>query len=507
LSHEAFQEYNVVLKDFSKVDVAFGLCYPSTYRSGMTGLAIHLFYSALNNRDDTSCERYFRYDTKSPANSVESGRPLRDNHIIGFSLIYEENIIELIQMLEKGKIPVGQAERTDDDPIVLVGGPVVSANPEPYVDFIDAFVIGEGDLVIHEIVDIITNSASRKDAIESLADVEGVYVPSIPQEKITRLIMKDLNSLFHPTAQVIADVEKGSKLESVFGRSLLVEVSRGCGHSCKFCLVGHICRPRRTRSIPMLKSIIEKGVRETPVRKISLVASSLGDLDNLEALASWIIDQDFQLSTPSVRADRATPKLLKIMKKAGQRTLTIAPETGSSRLRKEMGKGLDDEGIFNAARYARDAEIRFLKAYFIIGLPGETEGDILAIGEMVKKLASETGMRITVSVNPFIPKAHTRWEREAQPTLEVLRSKIRVVEQSLHNIPRVRMETLDPRSARVQAALSVGDRSIGKVIRVAASHGGLGGWRRAERETGVKFFEIANNSSRKSGPLPWKTIG
>ncbi|MDF1540039.1 MAG: radical SAM protein [Candidatus Thorarchaeota archaeon] len=506
MPNEAFREYNAVLKDFSKIDIAFGLCYPSTYRSGMTGLAIHLFYSALNNRDDTSCERYFRYDTKSPANSVESGRPLRDNHIVGFSLTYEENIIELVQMLEKGGIPVGQSERTDDDPIVLVGGPVVSANPEPYVDFIDAFVIGEGDIVIHKIVDVVGNAESRRDAIESLAEIEGVYVPSIPQNKIVRLIMKDFDSLFHPTAQVVADVEEGSKLESVFGQSLLVEVSRGCGHSCKFCLVGHICRPRRTRSISKLKAIIEKGVQETPVKKVSLIASSLGDLDNLEELASWVIDQDLQLSTPSVRADRVTPNLLKIMKKAGQRTLTIAPETGSSRLRKEMGKGLDDEGIFSAVRYAHEADIGSLKTYFIIGLPGETEEDVLAIGKMVKKLALETGMRITVNVNPFIPKAHTRWEREAQPTLEVLRSKIKIIQQSLHNVPRVRIETLDPRNARVQAALSVGDRSIGRVIRVAASYGGLSGWRRAERETGVRFFEIANDSSRKSEPLPWKSI-
>lgn len=507
MPYEAFREFNVVMKDFSKVDVAFGLCYPSTYRSGMTGLAIHLFYSILNDRTDTSCERYFRYDTRSPANSVESGRLLRDNHIIGFSLTYEEDIIGLIQMLEKGRIPIEQAERSDDDPIVLVGGPVVSANPEPYVDFVDAFVIGEGDLVIHEIIDASTSASSRSEAIENLSEIKGVYVPTIAQDRITRLIMKDIDALFHPTSQVIPDVKEGSKLEPVFGQSLLVEVSRGCGHSCKFCLVGHICRPRRTRSISTLKSIIEKGIQETPVRKISLIASSLGDLDNLEELALWILDQGLELSTPSVRADRVTKRLLEIMKKAGQRTLTIAPETGSLRLRKMMGKGLDDEDIFNAARYARDVGIQSLKAYFIIGLPDETDDDVLAIGNMVKALATETGMKITANVNPFIPKAHTRWEGEAQPTLEVLRSRIKLIEQSLHNVPKVRLESLDPRSARVQAALSVGDRSIGKVIKIAAKYGGLGGWRRAERETGIKFFEIANDTSRKNKPLPWKIIG
>ncbi|MHA1907888.1 MAG: B12-binding domain-containing radical SAM protein [Candidatus Thorarchaeota archaeon] len=506
MPYDWFREYNAIQKDFNKVDILFGLCYPSTYRAGMTGLAIHLFYSALNKREDTSCERYFRYDTQSPVMSVESGRPLQNNHVVGFSLTYEEDILGLVQMLEMGKIPERVVDRGDDDPIVLVGGPAVSANPEPYVDFVDAFVIGEGDLVIHEIVDIIAAADSRKDALDNLADVDGVYVPAVPQDGVSRLIMPDLDKLFHPIAQVVADVEDGSKLKSVFGASLLVEVSRGCGHSCKFCLVGHICRPRRVRSIRKLQEIIDEGTEATPVRKISLIASSLGDLDNLEDLASWIIEKGLQLSTPSLRADRVTPNLLNLLHKGGQRTLTIAPETGSSELRKKMGKGLSDEAIFNAAQLAKDSGFKSIKNYFIIGLPDETEGDLLALGSMVKKIAEQTDLKTIASVNPFIPKAHTRWEREPQPALESLRTKIKLVKESLHNVPRTIVEALDPRSARIQAALSIGDRSLGEVIRVAAQHGGFGGWRRAEKETGVKFFEIANNKERLAGNLPWNFI-
>ena len=506
MPQEAFREHNTILKDSRKVNQLFGLCYPSTYRAGMSGLAIHLFYSALNNREDTSCERYFRYDTKSPAMSLESGRPLLNNHVVGFSLTYEEDILGLVQMLELGKIPQRVDDREFDDPIVLVGGPAVSANPEPYVDFVDAFVIGEGDLVIHEIVNNIATAKSRKDALENLADIDGVYVPAVPQDSVSRLIMPDLDELFHPVAQVIADVKDGSTLKPVFGASLLVEVSRGCGHSCKFCLVGHICRPRRVRSIRKLQSIIEEGLEATPVRKISLIASSLGDLDNLEELASWIIEKDLQLSTPSLRADRVTPNLLKILKMGGQKTLTIAPETGSSELRRKMGKGLTDEAIFDAAQAAKDTGFKSIKAYFIIGLPDETDEDVLALGEMVKQIAEQTGLRTIASVNPFIPKAHTRWEREAQPSLEKLRARIKLVEKSLHNVPRTIVETLDPRSARIQASLSIGDRSLGAVIMVAAEYGGFGGWRRAEKETGVKFFEIANDKDRLAGNLPWKFI-
>jgi radical SAM superfamily enzyme YgiQ (UPF0313 family) len=345
LSKTRLREHNAVVKDLRKVSVLVGYCYPSTYRVGMTGLATHLFYALLNSRSDVSCERYFRFDVPSAVQSLETSRPLSDNHIAAFSLTWEEDIINLIQMLELGSIAVEAKDRAEESPIVLVGGPVVSSNPEPYVDFVDAFVIGEGDLVIHDIIDAVRDSSSRSNALQSLSEIPGVYVPTTEPSSVVRIIIDDLDSLAYPTSQIIPDVLDGSQLEPVFGRSFLTEVTRGCGHSCKFCLIGHICRPRRTRSLDRLKEIIEQGLESSPVNKVSLIGSSLGDHDSLEDLANWIVKKGVEISAPSLRADSVTVDLLRAFVNGGQRTLTIAPEAGSPELRRVMGKGLDDEDI------------------------------------------------------------------------------------------------------------------------------------------------------------------
>ena len=506
MSPNILKEFNITVKDSSNVDVLFGYCYPSTYRAGMTGLALHIFYAILNSREDTSCERYFRYDASSPALSVESRRPLKANHIIGFSLTYEEDIINLIQMLESGNIPILAKGRTEEDPLVVVGGPVITANPEPFVDFVDAFVIGEGDLVIHEIVDAVAAGSSRTEVLSQFADLIGVYVPTIPKPKIERNIIADLDSLTYPVSQIVPDVPEGSRLEPVFGKSFLLEVTRGCGHSCRFCLIGHICQPRRTRTLGRLKDLVRMGTENTPVSKVSMIGSSLGDLDGLEDLVCWTVDQGLGVSVPSLRADSVSKQLLDCLVKGGQRTLTIAPETGSVELRKSIGKGLKDTDIETAVEIAARAGYNSLKLYFIIGLPGETDDDIKDSADMIVKLAKTSGLKVTASVNPFIPKAQTRWEREPQPPLDELRRRLKLVEKGVKAGSKAKVESLDPRNARIQAALSVGDRSLGKIIQTAAMYGGYGGWRRAEKETGISFLSLANDAERLQNELPWSFL-
>lgn len=472
----------------------------------MTGLALHIFYTLLNSREDTSCERYFRFDTESPAHSVESRRPLKDNHLLGFSLTYEEDIINLVQMLEAGAIPVLAEERSENDPLIIVGGPVVTANPEPYVDFVDAFVIGEGDVVIHEIVDTVIAGHSRSDVLSQLAEIRSIYVPTVPNQRVERAIILDLDSLEYPISQIVPDVPEGSSLEPVFGKSFLLEVTRGCGHSCRFCLIGHVCQPRRTRSLTKLKSLVTMGIENTPAQKVSMIGSSLGDLDGLEELVCWTVDQGLGVSVPSLRADSVTEPLLDCLVRGGQRTLTIAPETGSVELRKAIGKGLKDTDIENAVQTASRAGYNSLKLYFIIGLPGETDADLKDSVDMIAKLAKTSGLKVTASVNPFIPKAQTRWEREPQPSIEELRRRLKLVQKGVKFASKVTVESLDPRNARIQAALSIGGRSLGKVIRAASVYGGYSGWRRAEKETGISFLSVANDAERLHSELPWSFL-
>jgi radical SAM superfamily enzyme YgiQ (UPF0313 family) len=500
------REFNSIVKNASKVDVLFGYCYPSTYRAGMTGLALQILYSALNSRKDTSCERYFRHQTPSPALSIESNRPLRDNHIIGFTLTYEEDILNLIQMLEIGKVPVLAEDRTDDDPIVVVGGPVVSSNPEPYVDFVDAFVIGEGDLVVHNIAEAAKAAGSRDESIMTLARLDGLYVPTAKPSSVKHITVADLDSLEYPVSQVIPDVEEGSKLEPVFGKSFLLEVTRGCGHSCKFCLVGHICQPRRTRSLERLQELVEQGTKQTPVNKVSLIGSSLGDLDRLEELVCWMVSRNVEVSVPSLRADSVSRGLLECLVKGGQRTLTIAPETGSSSLRNSLGKGITDSDIETAVKIAESAGYNSLKLYFIIGLPGETDADVKSTIKMIQDISKSSTMRITASVNPFVPKARTRWGLEPQLEMDILRGMLKQISEELRDLPRVTIETLDLRGARIQAALSIGNRTLGEVIRTAARYGGYGGWRRAEKETGISLLSLASDPERFSKGIPWAYI-
>jgi radical SAM superfamily enzyme YgiQ (UPF0313 family) len=255
-----------------------------------------------------------------------------------------------------------------------------------------------------------------------------------------------------------------------------------------------------------LEQIIRDGISFTLVRKVSLIGSSLGDMDRLHELAGWLLAQGLKMSISSLRADSVTEDLLRVLVSAGQRTLTVAPETGTERLRQQMGKGLSDQDIENAVCLASSAGFKSIKLYFIIGLPGENDSDVLGIAKMVKRFALQTRMKITASVNPFVPKAGTSFEREVQLSVEELRRRTRAIQRALKGVPRVEVESLDPRIARIQASLSIGHRGIGPVIKAASFYGGLGGWRRAERETGIPFHDIAEDDSGRSGVLPWSFL-
>ncbi|MEM2142634.1 MAG: radical SAM protein, partial [Candidatus Thorarchaeota archaeon] len=357
-----------------------------------------------------------------------------------------------------------------------------------------------------EILDAGQDVRDRLGFLEALSDIAGVYVPAKEPTSISRRIVPELDLAFHPTSQIVPIVPDGDVHEPILGKSFLIEVNRGCGHACAFCVVGHICRPRRVRSLKRQLEICEDGLKRTPVGKVAFIGSSVGAVDGLAEIGSMLVHRGVRISVPSLRADSITEELLRTLVEGGQKTLTIAPEVGGQELRYRIRKRISNETFYDVVALASRVGMKFLKAYFIFGLPEESLDDVHEIGRMIARFREIGRMRVTVSLNPFIPKAGTEFERKPQLSLDVLRERMSIVRKSLKHLPGVELEILDPRLARIQAALSVGDRRLGPLIRLAAKYGGLGGWRRAERETGIPFNEIVTGPRRQEDPLPWAFI-
>jgi len=500
-------ELNTIKKDWRRVDLRIAFCYPNIYRAGMTGLTVKLLYALLNAREDVLCERFFIPTLREGWRSLESGQPLSRFNIIAFTLQYEEDYPNVLRMLLESNIPPRRESRRDKDPLIIAGGPCAAGNPEPLADYIDLFVIGDAEPVIDLILDEIISSGRPRRSLEDLACIKGVYVPDI-SEGAERVWVQDLNKAPHPLAQQIPLVEDGSPYMPIFGKAFTVEVVRGCNRSCRFCLIGHICRPKRERSLEKILSIIDEGTRYTPVKKISLIGASLFDYQHLGELCESIVSRGFELSVSSLSPESITERLADSLRMGNQRTVTIAPDAATVKMRSIIGKMMKEEDLMNAAKILLDHEVRQLKMYFMIGLPEETPEDVAAIAKLSKKIA-DLGYgpkSIHLSINPLIPKPHTAFQRIGIASVPYLRECFKIIRRELRNDGRFTISMLDPRHAQIQALLSLGDREIGKIIEFVARHGnGLGTWRRALKEYGINLERyISEKDSEES--LPWEKI-
>jgi len=500
-------ESNVIRKNWRKVDLRIALCYPNVYRAGMTGLPIRLLYALLNSREDIACERFFIPTRNEGLVSLESQRPLKDFDAIAFSLQYEEDYINVIRMLQESGIPAKREDKIGKGPLIIAGGPCATENPEPLADYIDLFVIGEAEPILNELIDKIKGLKNPTKEIEEFAEIDGIYVPEI-RNSPRRVWIENLDDAPHPLAQQVPLVDAKSPYMPIFGKTFAVEVTRGCNRGCKFCLIGKISRPKRERSQKRLKEIIEEGIRYTPVDKVSLIGASLSDYSKLEELCEWIVSQGLKISIPSLRPDGITERLARAISKGGQRTVAIAPEAGTQQLRDSIMKGLSEEQIIEAARILYESGVRRIKLYFIIGLPNETLDDVKAIAELSRKIA-EIGYgrkSVHLSINPLIPKPHTPFQFEPFPPLEYIRGCLKLIRSELSGDPRFVISGIDPRHAQMQAALSLGDRKLGKAIELAASYGGgLGAWRKALNEANIRLEDYLRRKSPKE-KLPWSHI-
>jgi radical SAM family uncharacterized protein len=476
-----------------KISVA--LVYPNRYHIGMSNLGFQTVYRLLNSLDHVVCERAFlpetnAFETRRPT-TVESSRPITNADIIAFSISFENDYPHLLDILDRAGLPLKSDNRTGRHPLVIAGGVACLLNPEPIAPFIDCFLVGEAEEILPTFFQIFESSRAKKTVLKNLAHkVPGAYIPAFYRPRYD-----DDGTLaaFEPLVDVppeikrvyLKDIGRTSTCSTVitphtiFDRSFLIEVGRGCPHGCRFCSAGFIYRPPRYRPISQLAQTIKQGARLTD--RIGLVGAAVSDLPEIDKLCGQFHDERTKISFSSLRADRLTPGLVAALKQSKVKTATIAPEAGTDRLRQVINKGLSENDILSAATTLVENGIPNLKLYFMIGLPTETMSDVDAITQTVKKIkhrflrssrARKKIGHITVSLNSFVPKPFTPFQWCAMDEIGVLKAKIKKIKTELKKVANLRVNSDVPRWAYIQALLSRGDRKVADILLLAHANGG-----------------------------------
>jgi len=495
----------MVKKDWRRVDLHIALCYPQRYRVGMTGLTVQLLYAMFNAREDTLCERVFMKTGGSPALSVESHQPLSRFDVVAFSLQYEIDYVNVLTMLREADISLRRDRHGSTRPILLAGGPAATANPTVLSEFFDIFIIGDWEPISSRVVGCLKEAVMGRGGFDSLDRLDGVYLPSLDQSIVHRSWAEDLDSCPHPTAQIVPEAGVEDPRSPIFGRCFSLEAVRSCDRGCFFCLACWIGRPKRERSLQKIEEILSDARRYTPVKKVSLIGAGFSDHTELEEVLSLVSSGGFSLSVPSLRPESIDREIASAIALGGQRSVSMAPEAGTPELRSRIGKNLTNELLLDASQTLYDAGIKRLKLYFMVGLPGEGEEDVDAIPDLAERILNIGFSRLVLSVNPFVPKPHTPFQREQFADLGYLRKSIRQIYSSTRS-SRIRVEGSNPRNAQIQAVLSLGGPETGRIVELASLYGStLGAWRRAFGEVEVSPREVLDSQRHQASP-PWDFI-
>ena len=522
-------EEGTVRKDWGG-KIAFALVYPNTYSVGMSNLGFQTIYRHLNARPDVVCERVFLPDpaditemqrTQAPPFSLESQRPLTDFHMIGFSVTYEGDYINVVRLLDLAGIPVRAAARRSHDPLVLMGGVCAFSNPEPVAPFMDFIVVGEGEELVGELIEAYRERyRDRESFLDLLLSVPGVYVPERYEIRhaadgtlaevtagpgappiVIKRRLRDVNAF-----RTIAAVKTPN---AEYGHMALLEVGKGCGRGCRFCLEGQVYRPVRHRSVDALRQTIEQLAAEGE-KRIGLVGACVSDYPWIGDLLKIVEDNGMELSISSLRADSLTEELAASLARGGHRTLTIAPEAGTERLRRAIRKAITDEQILAACDLVRAQGIPNLKTYFMIGQPTETDEDVIAIVDLARRMLERlraldpTGRpfgRLTLSISSFVPKPWTPFQWAPFAGAGALADKLETIKRGVRPLGTVRVLHENPREAALQALLARGDRRVADLVEAAARLGG--DWRRALREWDGDLDHQTTRPRALDERLPW----
>jgi radical SAM superfamily enzyme YgiQ (UPF0313 family) len=506
------REHGTIVKDWGgRLPVA--LVYPNSYYVGMSNLGVHVLYRLFNQHPDVVCERVFYDENDDVAVSVESQRPLGDFAVLAFSLSFELDYLNLISILRRSRIPLSRERRDQRQPLLIAGGPCVISNPEPLAPIMDAFAIGEGEAIVPGLVKTLRGGADldRDELLTQLALLPGLYVPRVhaptrdegsavstgPTPALPRPVERQwLPELDDQPANSVVLTE-----DTEFGDMFLMEVTRGCGRGCHFCLASVAYSPVRERSPEVLLRTARMGLTHRPV--LGLIGASLSDYSRLESLVSGLRQLGARLSVASLRVDPLPSVLLKALAESGAQTVTIAPEAGSERLRKSIRKGISTEDIMRAAEQVAHYDFPQLKLYFMIGLPGEDDRDIAEIIELLRAIRQRFHRRLTVNVTPFVPKAQTPFERTAMAPRKVLEGRWDYLKNSLRSLS-VETTGESPRRSELQGVLARGDRLVGETL-MALQGTRLTDWRRALQATSLNA-EPYLAERRRDEVLPWFSI-